>query len=58
MSDPAHDLTPFERELLADPGHSRGYTPRDGVPEPVVAPKDPAGASSTAETPEPDQEPT
>jgi hypothetical protein len=58
VTDPANDLTPFEQELLADPGHSRGYTPSDGVPEPVVAPKDPASASQPAETAEPDQKPT
>jgi hypothetical protein len=49
------ELTPFEKELLADPGGERGYTPRDDVAEPKTGPKDPASASQPAES---DQGPT
>jgi hypothetical protein len=42
------ELTPYEQELLANPGEIRGYTPRDGVAEPTVAPAEPASASAPA----------
>jgi hypothetical protein len=43
------ELTPHERALLLSPGEFRGYSPRDGIAEPDVAPTEPASAS----TPEP-----
>ncbi|TCC62225.1 hypothetical protein E0H73_16095 [Kribbella pittospori] len=42
------ELTPYERELMSDPVHHRGYTPDDDVPEPTEAPSEPAGASKVA----------
>jgi hypothetical protein len=39
------ELTPYERELLADPGGVRGYAPTDGVAEPAQGPSEPASAS-------------
>ncbi|GAB2969021.1 hypothetical protein [Saccharothrix stipae] len=49
------ELTLFERELLGDPIHHRGYTPDDDVPEPMEGPSEPAGTSIAAvdHTPEP-----
>ncbi|MFJ7998136.1 hypothetical protein ACIQ7D_13465 [Streptomyces sp. NPDC096310] len=39
------ELTPYERELQeADAFDGRGHSPVDGVPEPAVAPSDPASA--------------
>lgn len=42
------ELTPYEKELLADAVHVRGYTPDDDFPEPTEGPSEPAGISTTA----------
>ncbi|MFJ3306809.1 hypothetical protein ACIPSA_27520 [Streptomyces sp. NPDC086549] len=39
------ELTPQERELLADPDGFRGYTPNDRVAEPARAPFGPAAVA-------------
>jgi hypothetical protein len=45
------ELTPHEKELLANPDLVRGHAPRDGVGEPAEAPEGPAAASPPNQTP-------
>ncbi|MEU8340885.1 hypothetical protein AB0C74_04260 [Spirillospora sp. NPDC048832] len=45
------ELTPFEKELLANPDPVRGHVPRDGAGEPAEAPEGPAAASPPNQAP-------
>ncbi|WP_154814410.1 hypothetical protein [Actinophytocola xinjiangensis] len=41
--------TPYERELIDEQHHHRGYSPDDDVPEPTEGPTEPAGPSDPKE---------